>query len=86
MLANMLAHCPFDMEQSVMFQLCSSSVCRSPCGHCWWEQVTSEAWQPGRTSFGPLTSSSLMTVEVANVEVAIVDMAEEQPEAQIGAI
>ncbi len=53
--------------------------------------MKSEAWQPERTSFGPLTSSSPMTLEVANVEVASVEVAnvevaEGQPMAQIAAV
>jgi hypothetical protein len=68
MLTNFSAYCSSAwMEPSVMFQ--------------YMFLVTSEAWQPERTSFGPLTSSSPMTVEVANM-----DMAEEQPVAQIAAV
>ncbi len=58
--------------------------------------MTSEAWRPELTSFGPLTSSIPMIVEVANVEVANVELAnvevanvevaEEQPVAQIAAV
>jgi hypothetical protein len=51
LLANMLAYCSSNMEQSVMFQytVCSCSVCRSPCGHCWENRslVTSKAWPLG---------------------------------------
>jgi hypothetical protein len=59
MLANMLAKHAGLLSCS---STCSCSICPSSCGLCSENRslVTSEAWQPGRTSCGPLTGSSSM--------------------------